>query len=174
MRVNGEQAEKLSEVMASRFYKMFPEFKGEIESSYYNSTRSVGLVLGDGTQIIFGYYSPDNWAFGKGTLYDRKKRYRIPTDKAIHHRQYKYIPHDKIRVEFEILFPKLASQVVSWSPCGSRSIRVTLKDKRKFVFTYYSPKKWSIGQTIKDHEHNSLCTMKPDSHDNVLQKGYLA
>lgn len=52
--------------------------------------------------------------------------------------------HDLIPI-FERLFPtRLGTAIYVWFPNGKNSIRLGMKDKREFIFTYHDEAHWQL------------------------------
>lgn len=52
--------------------------------------------------------------------------------------------HDLIPI-FERLFPTcLGTAIYVWFPNGKNSIRLRMKDKREFIFTYHDEAHWQL------------------------------
>lgn len=52
--------------------------------------------------------------------------------------------HEKIFIIFEERFSDIASQSCMWFPNGKDSVRVRMKNKQEFIFTYHGEKDWSL------------------------------
>lgn len=51
---------------------------------------------------------------------------------------------------FKNKFPEIAENSTEWFPNGKSSVRVRLKDKQEFIFSYQSEKVWCL-ETIDSH-----------------------
>lgn len=53
--------------------------------------------------------------------------------------------HADIKLLFDRMFDTRFGDVEAWFPNGKNSIRVRMKDRREFVFTYNSKNCWCLG-----------------------------
>lgn len=65
--------------------------------------------------------------------------------------------HKDIYKEFNQVFKDLSSTVEMWFPNGKNSIRVRDKYKAEYIFTFNSPRNWSI-ETVE----NFIAKLKGD------------
>lgn len=50
--------------------------------------------------------------------------------------------HKEVLNNFKLYFPQFAESIDVWFPNGKNSIRIRLKDKREFIFTYHNVLFW--------------------------------